>query len=118
MAQGLLLHSAMEMPGIFFDGCLIAPLEVIFYTFIVTVLALMRLSESCLINTFSFAYYWGFKSLLQNISATSSSSDHTIIIYSISGLMIFCLLHLSYLRQRQVNPTPELPNSESISVTS
>lgn len=117
MAQGLLLPSAMEMPGLFFDGCLITPLEVVFYTLIVTVLSLMRLSESCLINTFSFAYYWGFKSLLQNISVTSATSDHTIILYSVSGLMIFVLLHLSYLRGRQIDQSPEFPQSESLGIS-
>ena len=116
MAQGLLLPSVMEMPGMFFDGCLITPLEVVFYTLLVTVLSLMRLSESCLINTFSFAYYWGFKSLLQSISVTSATSDHTIILYSVSGLMIFALLHLSYLRKQQIDHPNDFPKTESLGV--
>ena len=97
-----------------FDGCLITPLEVVFYALIVTVLALMRLSESCLINTFSFAYYWGFKSLLQSVPVTSTTSDHTIILYAVSGLMIFGLFHLSCLKKRQINHSTE---TESLGVS-
>ena len=51
----------MEMfQGIFDSGSIVTPLEAVFYTLLVTFFTLMRLAESCLVNTFSFAYYWGF----------------------------------------------------------
>jgi len=88
--------------GIFSDGSIVTPLEAVFYTLLVTFFTLMRMAESCLVNTFSFAYYWGFKSLLSTLSTSSVISDNTIIIYTVSGLLIFGLLHLSYLRKHLV----------------
>ncbi len=84
--------------GIFDSGSIVTPLEAVFYTLLVTFFTLMRLAESCLVNTFSFAYYWGFKSLLSTLSTSSVVSENTIVLYTVSGLMIFGLLHLSYFR--------------------
>ncbi len=84
--------------GVFDGGSIVTPLEVVFYTLLVSFFTLMRLAESCLVNTFSFAYYWGFKSLLSTLSTSSVVSDNTIVIYAVSGLTIFVLLHLSYFR--------------------
>ena len=107
------------MLGPFFDGCLVTPLEAIFYIALVTILSLMRLSESCLVNTFSFVYYWGFKSLLKTISVASAASDQTILLYFVSGLMVFTLLHLSYMRRkRSSDSSPTLHGSESMGATS
>ena len=85
--------------GIFDSGSIVTPLEAVFYTLLVTIFTLMRLAESCLVNTFSFAYYWGFKSLLSTLSTSSVVLDNTIVIYAVSGLTIFALLHLSYFRK-------------------
>jgi len=85
--------------GIFDSGSIVTPLEAVFYTLLVTFFTLMRLAESCLVNTFSFAYYWGFKSLLSTLSPSSVVADNTIVIYAVSGLTIFVLLHLSYYRK-------------------
>jgi len=86
--------------GIFDSGSIVTPLEVVFYTLLVTFFTLMRLAESCLVNTFSFAYYWGFKSLLSTLSTSTLTSDNTIVIYAVSGLTIFVLLHMSYFRKQ------------------
>lgn len=85
--------------GIFDSGNIVTPLEAVFYVSLVTFFTLMRLAESCLVNTFSFAYYWGFKSLLSTLSTSSIVSENTIVIYAVSGLVIFGLLHLSYFRK-------------------
>ncbi len=85
--------------GIFDSGSIVTPLEAVFYTLLVTFFTLMRLAESCLVNTFSFAYYWGFKSLLSTLSTSSIVSGNTIVIYTVSGLIIFGLLHVSYFRK-------------------
>ncbi|MCH6544903.1 MAG: hypothetical protein IH796_02775 [Deltaproteobacteria bacterium] len=85
--------------GIFDSGSIVTPLETVCYMLLVTFFTLMRLAESCLVNTFSFAYYWGFKSLLSTLSTSSVVSENTIVIYTVSGLVIFGLLHLSYLRK-------------------
>ena len=86
--------------GIFDSGSIVTPLEAVFYTLLVTIFTLMRLAESCLVNTFSFAYYWGFKSLLSTLSTSTVVSDNTIVLYAVSGLTIFVLLHLSYFRKQ------------------
>jgi len=107
---------AMDMLTPFFEGCLVTPMEAIFYIAIVTVMTLMRLCESCLVNTFTFAYYWGFKSLLQTISVANADSDHTILLYFVSGLMVFTLLHLSYIRARYANASTQSPPNQTESM--
>ena len=114
MAQGLHQCLVMETLGLIFEGCLVTPLEAIFYVSIVTIFSLMRLPESCLINTFSFAYYWGFKSLLISVSASSTNSDQTILLYSVSGLMIFALVHISYIKREQIVSSTSLSETESV----
>ncbi len=93
--------------GIFDSGSIVTPLETVFYMLLVTFFTLMRLAESCLVNTFSFAYYWGFKSLLSTLSTSSIVAENTIVIYTVSGLIIFGLLHLSYFRKHQIKRQEE-----------
>ncbi len=101
--------------GIFDSGSIVTPLETVFYTLLVTFFTLMRLAESCLVNTFSFAYYWGFKSLLSTLSTSSVVAENTIVIYTVSGLVIFGLLHFSYLRKNLFKQRAESSKSSDYS---
>lgn len=77
----------------------ISPWEAMLYTVVVTLLTLLRLNESCLINTFSFSFYWGFKNLIDVVSFPSPEANMVLSVYLVSGLAIFSLLHLYYLRR-------------------
>ena len=100
---------------IFETGSIVTPLEAVFYTLLVTFFTLMRLAESCLVNTFSFAYYWGFKSLLSTLSTSSVVSENTIVLYTVSGLFIFGLLHFSYLKKNLLKQRTESETSSDYS---
>ena len=88
-------------------GCLVTPGEAISYAVIVSILSVLHLSESCLINTFTFSFYWGFKSLLGFFSLSDGVAvTGTILVYVISGLAIFGLVNLYYLRERRLLKQP------------
>jgi hypothetical protein len=82
------------------DGCLIAPWELLFYVSVITFLAVLRLHESILINTFAFCFFWGFKSLLRDMAAANPMEEDAMILYVFSGLLVYILIHLSYLQAR------------------
>ena len=103
------------LQGVFDSGSIVTPLEAVFYTLLVTFFTLMRLAESCLVNTFSFAYYWGFKSLLSTLSTSSIVSENTIVMYTVSGLIIFGLLHVSYFRKNLFKQRAESSKSSDYS---
>lgn len=97
----------MELAGLIVDGCLITPWEAILYAVVITLLAFNGMHESCLVNTFSFSYYWGFKSLIETLALTDSRSQVFIAFYVIFGFSIFGLLNFHYFKKQRaiVQPT-------------
>lgn len=79
------------------ESLLIAPWEAIFYGLLAIIYIFMSLYKSCLIVSFVFISYWGFKNLLQILSLSEGTSDGFIILYVISGLAILGLIILNYL---------------------
>lgn len=72
--------------------------EVVFYAAIVTAYAFLGRPRSCLINTFAFSFYWGFKHLLP-----MASSQAPLLIYAVSGMAIYVMVTLSFLELRRQN---------------
>lgn len=81
------------------EGGVITPGETIVYVLIITLIALIGSNESCLINSFSFACYWGFKGLLQAPAAARGMSESMVILYFVSGVAMFVIVNLYYLRR-------------------
>ncbi len=82
------------------DSMLIAPWEVIFFGILASAYILMGLYKSCLIVTFTFTSYWGFKNLLNTLTLSEGTSDGLIILYVLSGLAILGLIILNYLSKQ------------------
>ncbi len=82
------------------DSMLIAPCEVIFFGILASAYILMGLYKSCLIVTFTFTSYWGFKNLLNTLTLSEGTSDGLIILYVLSGLAILGLIIVNYLSKR------------------
>ena len=88
------------MDELFVNGWpVVSTVETLFYMFTVTLLTLLRLNESCLVNTFSFAFYWGFKDLLKGVPIPDGATNTVFVTYLVSGLAVFALIQLYYLRR-------------------
>lgn len=90
------------------NGLVIAHWEVVAYTAVVALLAFLHLNESCLVNTFSFTFYWGFKGLLADSPTLSALNDASIVIYVVSGFAVFVLVQIAYLRPSLGSPAAAL----------
>lgn len=73
--------------------------ETLFYMLTVSLFTLLRLDESCLVNTFSFAWYWGFKNLLKDVPIPDGYTNAAIMAYLVCGWAVFGLIQLYYLRR-------------------
>ncbi len=104
----------METLSYISAGSVITPGETNCYVLLMTVFAFVGLSKSCLVNSFSFSCYWGFKGLLQSLSVTEPFPESTLILYCISGVAIFVLVNLYYFDRDRI-PKKDLPeNSEKL----
>jgi hypothetical protein len=72
--------------------------EVLFYAVVITAYAFLGRPRSCLINTFAFSLYWGFKHLLP-----LTSSQAPLLIYAVSGIAVYLIVTLSFLEMRRQN---------------
>src|SRR3989304_6704070 len=72
--------------------------EVIFYAAVITMYAFSGRSMSCLINTFAFTFYWGFKSLLPATFAPDGFGHMFLFVYVLSGLTLYATITLSDLK--------------------
>ena len=104
----------METLSYISAGNVITPGETICYVLLMTVFALVGLSESCLVNSFSFSCYWGFKGLLQSISAAEPFPESTLILYTISGVAVFALVILYYFNRGRVGQKDTPASSEKL----
>ncbi len=77
-------------------GLAIAPWEAVSYSLLAVVSASMGLYHSFLLGTFVFTYYWGFKNLLQILSAAGSTSDGLIMLYLACGLFLLLMAIANY----------------------
>ncbi len=77
-------------------GLAIAPWEAFLYSLLAAVFAFMGLYHSVLLGSFVFAYYWGFKNLLQLLSSAGGSSDRLIMLYLACGLLLLVVTILNY----------------------
>jgi len=84
------------------EGGIITPGETIVYVLIVTLIALVGSNESCLVNSFSFVCYWGFKGLLRTLGTAQGQPEMMLLLYFVSGIAIFVLVNLYYFRRDQV----------------
>ena len=73
--------------------------EVVFYVAVITLYALMGKPGSCLINTYAFTFYWGFKSLLPGVFTANGFSQMTLTTYIVCGLGIYGLITVASIRQ-------------------
>ncbi|MBI2997194.1 MAG: hypothetical protein HYY46_01845 [Deltaproteobacteria bacterium] len=96
----------MELARLVADGCLITPWEAILYAVVITLLAFNGMRESCLVNTFSFSYYWGFKSLIETLAITDSRSQVFIAFYVIFGFSMFGLVNFHYFKKQRAIAQP------------
>lgn len=84
---------------VFTNGIYLDPSwDVILYTVVVTAYAFLGRSRSCLINTFAFSLYWGFKHMLPLIS-----SPAPLLIYAVSGMAVYAIVTLAFLEMRRQN---------------
>lgn len=81
-----------------FSGCLVTPLETIWYALLIGLLSLLHLNQSCLVNTFSFSFYWGLKEIMRSYSVFGRSEDSLLALYFVSGIVIFLVLNFYYWR--------------------
>jgi len=81
------------------EGGVITPGETMVYVLIVTLIALVGSNESCLVNSFSFVCYWGFKGLLRSLGSAESGPELIVVLYFVSGVAIFVLVNLYYLQR-------------------
>jgi hypothetical protein len=81
----------------FLNGVLvITHWEAVAYALLIALLALFRLTDSCLLNTFSFAFYWGFKGLLAISPAADAWTGTAVVVYAASGLIMLILVQFAY----------------------
>lgn len=76
----------------------VLPWDVVFYIAVVTAYAFLGRPRSCLINTFAFSFYWGFKHLLP-----LTSSQAPLLIYALSGMVVYAIVTLAFLELRRQN---------------
>lgn len=86
----------MDILNQVFNSSLVVPLEVILYTALVSSLSLMRLNESCLINSLSFSLYWGFKNLVQTLSPSDPLGSVYLNAYVMLSFGTIILVNLAY----------------------
>lgn len=87
-------------------GFVIPAWEIIFYIAVISFYALMGRTRSCLINSFAFTFYWGFMYLLPKTFSANGLSHTALIMYGISGLGIYGLVTVAFLR-----PSPKREES-------
>ena len=85
------------------EGGIITPVETVGYALLITLLAFRGANESCLINTFSFACYWGFKGLLEPLARGQGIPGGMLVVYFIAGIAIFVSMNFYYFN-RDRNP--------------
>jgi len=81
-------------------GFALPPPEAIFYMIVVTLYALAGRPLSCLINTFAFAFYWGFIFLMSK-AVEIGVRERALMTYVICGIGIFVLVNIASLREKQ-----------------
>ena len=100
----------MVDPEILFDyannGLHVPAWEIIFYVAVMSFYAFMGRARSCLINSFAFTFYWGFMYLLPKTFSANGLSHTALITYGISGLGIYGLVTVAFLR-----PSPKREES-------
>lgn len=80
------------------NGHFIIPVwEVVFYVLVITIYALMDRPRSCLINTYAFTFYWGFRSLLPK-TLTADISQAALLMYIVCGLAVYTLITVASLQ--------------------
>lgn len=89
-------------------GLAIAPWELLSYFSLASVYLFMGLYQSLLIGTYVFAYYWGFKNLLQIQQSTGGNTQGVVVLYLICGLLILVVAVMRYfakqLRRAYIRP--------------
>lgn len=78
----------------------IAAWEMIFYVAVMALYALTGRARSCLINSFAFTFYWGFKYLLPVAFSANGLSQTAFLTYVLCGLAIYGLATVSFLMHR------------------
>ena len=86
----------MDMLLYISEGGIITPVETVGYALIITLLAFRGANESCLVNTFSFACYWGFKGFLESLANGPDVLESMLSVYFIAGLAIFASMNFYY----------------------
>lgn len=81
-------------------GFIIPTWEIILYVAVMSFYALMGRTQSCLINSFAFTFYWGFMYLMPKAVAAGGLSHTALMMYVICGLGIYALVTLAFLKHR------------------
>jgi hypothetical protein len=72
--------------------------EVAFFAAVIALYAFLGRQMLCLINTFAFTYYWGFLFLLPTAFAGDGLGKAYLLVYLVSGPMLYAAVTLSDLR--------------------
>ena len=103
------------MKGYVNGGFIIPTWEIILYVAVMSFYALMGRTQSCLINSFAFTFYWGFMYLMPKAVAANGLSQTALMMYVICGLGIYALTTIAFLKQHFTRITPQPPSKRSAS---
>ena len=80
-------------------GFIIPTWEIVFYVAVMSLYGLMGRTQSCLINSFAFTFYWGYMYLLPEAFSANGLSQGGLIVYAFSGLSVYALATLGLSRR-------------------